>query len=109
MFQKGAQGRIQALVVSRVKSEAFDEVSQVLRLNTLSLLGLACSDLNGIFDNLEELGVISVEVVGGEFENLEQLPKVIKVVGLMQVVTKHFANQVVFEEEAKLAEQLQKP
>ena len=70
-----------------MQSEAFDEVSYMLRFHQVSFLCLRGSNLNCIFYNLEYVWVIPVEIVRCKLVNLEELSKVIEMIGLMEVIT----------------------
>lgn len=70
-----------------MQSESFDEVSHMLRFHQVSFLGLRGPNLNCIFYNLEYVWVIPVKIVCSKLVNLEELSKIIEMVGLMEVVT----------------------
>lgn len=64
VLKNSAQRRIQTLVVSRVQSETFNQVSHMLRPHQVSFIGLRGSNLDSILNDLKGKRVITVEVVG---------------------------------------------
>ena len=92
-----------------MQSEAFDEVSYMLRFHQVSFLCLRGSNLNCIFYNLEYVWVIPEEIVRCKLVNLEELSKIIEMVSLMEVVTKHSRDLLVLKQHSKFPEQFKIP
>jgi hypothetical protein len=81
----------------------------MLRFHQVSFLCLRGSNLNCIFYNLEYMWVIPVEIVGSKLVNLEELSKAIKMIGLMEVVSKHSRYLLILKQHPKFPEQFKIP